>query len=159
MPLQHSSAPMPCHREKERFYLDYVYNPFTDLTSVVDEPFRLPSDWQHAKIDAAVARSVSKIEAQANQDAQAALRKEWAILRDIGTWSGKEVREYSDVVAELNGQTAHFGRLFAIFVEKNSELPLGHKDRTYKGRVVFDGSSVRDQNNDVALFQELSSSP
>eukprot|EP00959_Pyramimonas_sp_CCMP1952_P047216 985410-Pyramimonas_sp.AAC.1 len=43
--------------------------------------------------------------------------------------------------------------------QTNSELPLGHKDRTYKGRVVLDGSSVRDQNKDVALFQELSSGP
>eukprot|EP00959_Pyramimonas_sp_CCMP1952_P430589 9018241-Pyramimonas_sp.AAC.1 len=57
------------------------------------------------------------------------------------------------------GKTAHFGRSFAILVEKNSELSLGHRDRKYKGRVVFDGSSVRDQNKDMALFQELSSSP
>eukprot|EP00959_Pyramimonas_sp_CCMP1952_P090271 1889641-Pyramimonas_sp.AAC.1 len=77
----------------------------------------------------------------------------------MGTWDEKRVREYADVVAELKGKTAHFGRLFATRVEKNSELPLGHKDRKYTGRVVFDGSSVRDQKNDVALFQELSSSP
>eukprot|EP00959_Pyramimonas_sp_CCMP1952_P385485 8078659-Pyramimonas_sp.AAC.1 len=38
---------------------------------------------------------------------------------------------------------------------KNSELPLGHKDRKYKGRVVFDGSSVRDHNKDVALFKNF----
>eukprot|EP00959_Pyramimonas_sp_CCMP1952_P342737 7180153-Pyramimonas_sp.AAC.1 len=82
-----------------------------------------------------LARSVSKDEARANRDAQAALRKECNRLRDIGTWNEQGVREYSDVVAELNGQTAHFGRLFAILVEKNSELPLGHKDRKYKGRV------------------------
>eukprot|EP00959_Pyramimonas_sp_CCMP1952_P159454 3334997-Pyramimonas_sp.AAC.1 len=44
-------------------------------------------------------------------------------------------------------------------MERERELPLGHKDRTYRGRVVFDGSSVRDQNMDVALFHELSSSP
>eukprot|EP00959_Pyramimonas_sp_CCMP1952_P395555 8288194-Pyramimonas_sp.AAC.1 len=47
-------------------------------------------------------------------------------------------------------------RLISI---RNSELPIGHKDRTYKGRVVFVGSDVRDQNTEVALFQELSSSP
>eukprot|EP00959_Pyramimonas_sp_CCMP1952_P154350 3229129-Pyramimonas_sp.AAC.1 len=34
----------------------------------------------------------------------------------------------------LKGQTARFGRLFAVLVEKNSELPRGHKDRKYKGR-------------------------
>eukprot|EP00959_Pyramimonas_sp_CCMP1952_P116891 2443372-Pyramimonas_sp.AAC.1 len=121
MPLQSSSAPVPSH--------------------LADEPFQLPNDWQCAKIDAAAARSVSKDEAKANQDAQAALRKEWDILRSIGTWNEKGVRAYDDVVAELNAQTAHFGCLFAILVEKSSKLPLGHKDRKYKGRVVFDGSS------------------
>eukprot|EP00959_Pyramimonas_sp_CCMP1952_P301932 6318122-Pyramimonas_sp.AAC.1 len=77
MPLQNSSASALSHREKERVDLQYVHNPFTDLISVIDEPFQLPNDWQHANIDAAVARSVSKGEAKANADAQAALRKEW----------------------------------------------------------------------------------
>ena len=95
----------------------------------------------------------------ANKDARGALRKEWDPLCRIGTWDEKGVMEYDDVVKQLKGKTAHFGRLFAILVEKNSELPLGHKDRKFKGRVVFDGSSVKDQNKDVALFQELSSSP
>eukprot|EP00959_Pyramimonas_sp_CCMP1952_P456749 9473678-Pyramimonas_sp.AAC.2 len=129
MPLQHSSAPLPSHRGMERLKMDYLYNPFTDLISSVDEPFQLPSEWQHAGIDAAVARSVSKVEAQANPDAQAALRKEWNIWRDIGTCDEEGVIEDSDVVAQLKGQTAHFGRLFAILVVKNLELPLGHKDR------------------------------
>eukprot|EP00959_Pyramimonas_sp_CCMP1952_P396715 8312233-Pyramimonas_sp.AAC.1 len=101
MPLQSSSASALNHREKERFDLQYLYIPFTDLISVIDEPFQLPNDWQHAIIDVAVARSVSKDEAKANKDAQAALRKEWDRQRDIGTWKEDGVREYSDVVAEL----------------------------------------------------------
>ena len=46
-----------------------------------------------------------------------------------------------------------------MLVAKNSERPFGHKDRTYKGRFVFDGSGIRDQDKDIALFQELSPSP
>eukprot|EP00959_Pyramimonas_sp_CCMP1952_P376051 7876609-Pyramimonas_sp.AAC.1 len=77
MPLQDNSAASISHRDKERFDWQYFYNPFTDITSIIDEPFQLPSDWQRARIDAAVARSVSKDEAKASKDAQAALRKEW----------------------------------------------------------------------------------
>eukprot|EP00959_Pyramimonas_sp_CCMP1952_P410273 8598240-Pyramimonas_sp.AAC.1 len=73
MPLQNSSTSVPTHREKERFDLEYFCNPFTDVIPVVDEPSRLPDEWQHAKVDAAVARSASKDEAKMNQDAQAAL--------------------------------------------------------------------------------------
>eukprot|EP00959_Pyramimonas_sp_CCMP1952_P392589 8226141-Pyramimonas_sp.AAC.1 len=96
MPLQHSSAPMPGHRENGRFDLDYLCNPFTDLISVVEEPFQLPNEWRQTRIDAAVARSVSKVEAQANQDAKAALRKEWYRLREIGTWGETGVKSYAD---------------------------------------------------------------
>eukprot|EP00959_Pyramimonas_sp_CCMP1952_P111894 2340226-Pyramimonas_sp.AAC.1 len=75
MPLPDSSAPMPGHREKEIFDLDYLCNHFADLISVVEEPFQLPNKWRQTRIDAAVARSVSKDEAQAHRDAKAASRK------------------------------------------------------------------------------------
>ena len=51
------------------------------------------------------------------------------------------------------------GRIFAICVEKNAELPPDNPARKFKGRVVFQGNQVRDHNWDVALFQELGSSP
>ena len=71
------------------------------------------------------------------------------------------VREWSEVAREARGDLdkAHVGRLFAIMVEKNSELPEGQPDRKYKGRVVFQGSQVKDENWDNAMFSELSSSP
>ncbi len=111
--------------------------------------------------DSAVARSVTKKEAAANPDAQKALQKEWDRLRDINTWDESGVREWQDVEREAKAskKTVHVGRLFAICVEKNAELPQGHADRKFKGRVVFDGSFVRDQDRQVALFQELSSCP
>eukprot|EP00959_Pyramimonas_sp_CCMP1952_P320421 6705497-Pyramimonas_sp.AAC.1 len=61
--------------------------------------------------------------------------------------------EFSDVVRQRKGHATQFGRPFAILVEKKPELPIGHKDRKYKGRFVFDGSDVRDQSRDAALFQ------
>ena len=54
---------------------------------------------------------------------------------------------------EEEGRTYHIGRLFAILVESNAELPEGHQDRKFKGRVVFDGSDVVDQDKNGALFQ------
>ena len=49
--------------------------------------------------------------------------------------------------------------MFEICVEKGSELPIGHELRKFKGRTVFQGNNVRDENSDVALFNELGSSP
>ena len=76
-------------------------------------------------------------------------------------WEETKVRELADVLAESrrSGKTMHFGRVFSICVEKNSELPPDHPNRKFKGRVVFMGNNVKDENWNVALFQELSSSP
>ena len=59
----------------------------------------------------------------------------------------------------MGNKTFHIGRLFAILAEKNAELPDGHKDRKFSGRVVFDGTDVVDRDKNAVLFQELSSSP
>eukprot|EP00959_Pyramimonas_sp_CCMP1952_P091026 1905887-Pyramimonas_sp.AAC.1 len=53
----------------------------------------------------------------------------------------------------------NIGSFFVILVEENAELPDGRKDRKFKGRVVFDGSDVIDQDKNAALFQEPSSCP
>ena len=39
------------------------------------------------------------------------------------------------------------------------ELPIGHPDRKFKGRLVFQGNEVKDENAHYAIFSELSSSP
>ena len=51
------------------------------------------------------------------------------------------------------------GRIHAMCCIKKSELPEGHEGQKYKGRVVFQGNRVKDQNGDGAIFAELSSSP
>ena len=53
----------------------------------------------------------------------------------------------------------HMGMVFQICVEKDSETEKPEKDRKYKGRVVFRGNDMVDENWDVAMFQELGSAP
>ena len=91
----------------------------------------------------------------ATPDAQKAVQKEWDRLRDITTWDETKVREWQEVARECwrDGSKAHVGRVFNICVEKNSELDP--KFRKYKGRTVFQGNQVKDENAEVAMFQEL----
>ena len=110
---------------------------------------------------ASVARLVSKDEIASNPKAKAALDKEWENIRNKGVWDEKRVRECRDIVAEArrNGHTVHLGRIFEACYEKGSELPESDPRRKFKGRTVFQGNNVRDENSDHALFNELGSSP
>ena len=54
---------------------------------------------------------------------------------------------------------AHFGCIFDICVEKNSELPDGDPNKKFKGRVVFEGCHVKDEANNWAIFSEIASCP
>ena len=57
------------------------------------------------------------------------------------------------------GKTVHMGRIFGIMVEKNYELAIDDPKRKFKYRVVFQGNQVHTQNFEVAMFQDLGSSP
>jgi hypothetical protein len=59
----------------------------------------------------------------------------------------------------IRGETYHFGRAHELCYEKNSELPESNPRRKMKGRVVFLGDQVRDQDGNAAMFQELASTP
>eukprot|EP00435_Cladocopium_sp_Y103_P046789 s641_g13.t1 len=109
----------------------------------------------------AVARLVPKDEVAKNPKAKAALDKEWENLRTKGVWDESRVRECRSIVDEArkNGETVHLGRIFEACYEKGSELPSDDPRRKYKGRTVFQGNNVRDQDSDHALFAELGSSP
>ena len=48
---------------------------------------------------------------------------------------------------------------FEICSQRGSELPKGHPDQKCKGRSVFQGNKVSDENDDHAIFAELGSSP
>ena len=44
-------------------------------------------------------------------------------------------------------------------VEKGSEFPEGDERLYFKYRIIFRGNDVKDQNWDVAMFQELATTP
>ena len=119
---------------------------------------------------ACTARDVNHKERAWNVEAQKALKKEWDRLRSCGNgegcWDESRPREFDDVQAEYRGKkvTAHFGRVFDICVEKNyhlEKLPNGDlpPGRKYKGRAVYQGNNVKDQEGNWAIFQELASCP
>ena len=106
-------------------------------------------------IEACVARPVSQKERLESAGARASLDKAWSRLKKVDTWDEKGVREWSGVAAEARktGTKVHVGRIFDICVEK------GDPARKYIGRVVFQGNQVKDENWEVAMFQDLSSCP
>ena len=97
---------------------------------------------------ALVARTVGQAERMSNPKAKAALQSEWDKLRRQGVWDEKRVRPWNEVAAEARkeGRSVHVGRIFEICVEKNSELPASDPRRKFKGRVVFQGNNVSDEN-------------
>ena len=111
--------------------------------------------------NACVARTVNKAEIAAVPKAKAAMKVEWDRLRKKHVWNESVVREWDDVAdeARVAGKVANLGYLFGICVEKNSEQPEGHPSRKFKGRVVFQGNRVVDQNWQRAIFEDLGNSP
>ena len=109
----------------------------------------------------AVAPLVPKEEVRRNPKAKAALDKEWENLRTKGVWDESRVKECKSIVDEARkkGETVHLGRIFEACYEKGSELPADDPRRKCKGRAVFQGNNVGDQDSDHALFAELGSSP
>ena len=79
---------------------------------------------------------------------------EWKRLIDKHVWDVDSVREWRDVAAQalLKKTEVQFGYLFGICVEKNAELPADHPSRKFKGRVVFQGNRVVNQNWEAAVF-------
>ena len=104
---------------------------------------------------------MGKKEREETVAAMQAVEKEWKRLRDMVTWDEDSVREWREVAwtAKSKGEVAHVGRLIALCVQKGSELQDGDPEKKFKGRVVFGGDRVWDQNWDAAVFSELSASP
>ena len=71
------------------------------------------------------------------------------------------MREWSDVADEARrtGAEAHMGMLVGFVVEKNPDLALGDPRRKFKGRAVFQGNNVVNQNWEAAMFQDLGNAP
>eukprot|EP00972_Heterocapsa_arctica_P015610 2298290-Heterocapsa_arctica.AAC.1 len=78
--------------------------------------------------NACVARPVSKAEIASSAGAKAALDSECKRFRDKHVWAETVVCKWSDVAwdAQQKGTEVNLGYIFALCVEKNSELPAGH---------------------------------
>lgn len=76
-----------------------------------------------------------------------------------GTFDMNSVRDWNDLAKDTQSRklTVHVGRVFGIFIEKNSDLPK-HL-RTLKGSYAFQVNNVRDQNAENAVFDSLRSTP
>ena len=93
-----------------------------------------------------------------DKKAMGAYWKEWENLEKRKIWEWESLREWDDVSAEArdNNQEIHLGFLFGLMVEKGSEFTDEDDERRYfKCRVVFRGNDVKDQNWEVAMFQEI----
>ena len=139
---------------------DDYYFPRMPVTNEVQEHREKLED-STFPFNIAVARTVNKRELASNNDARAAVQVEWDKLRRTKCWDKDNVRVWSEVAEEARrkGVTVHVGRIFEIVVEKGAELARGDPARKYKGRVVYQGNQVKDENYDNAIFADLSSAP
>ncbi|OLP98785.1 hypothetical protein AK812_SmicGene18734 [Symbiodinium microadriaticum] len=129
------------HRPKYESNMERMHNLYLDkLEQTADELYAL------------VAKVINQNDVAKIPEAQEAMDKEWQKLLYKVCWVESQVREFEDVQKEVKqkGQKAHFGRIFDICSLKGSELPKGHPQRKYKGRSVFQGNQVRDENADHA---------
>ena len=87
--------------------------------------------------------------------------EEWKGLWDQEVFDFSTTREYDDVVKEAKrkGEKVHMARVHGLIYEKNYQLKEDDPARKFKGRGVFLGDQVKDQNMEAALFQDLGNSP
>ena len=85
--------------------------------------------------------------------------KEFQKLIDKQCWDMSKPLSKRMLKAEARreGNTCHVGFLHPLAFEKNAEM-FDEKLRVPKGRVVFRGEDVRDQDNEKATFNEQSCS-
>ena len=111
----------------------------------------------------AAAKSITRSEwlKDPRGEAARAVDQEWTSLQDVGVWDMSSVTCWNKVAykARCENRKLHLGSLFDLCVLKGSELPPGAKGRRHKGRVVFQGNRVTDEQRDHALVQDLGSSP
>ena len=90
-----------------------------------------------------------------------AMDGEWNKLSKQVVWDSNTVRGQDEVDAQArsNNIKVHFGDIFGMCGVKGSELQEGDPAKKWKGSFVFRGSDVKDEYNDTAVFNELSSSP
>ena len=112
-----------------------------------------------SKFWALVAKDIPRVQAKTTPRALEAFEDEWGKLRVKRAWLEDQVMKRWGVNRKATevGVDANFGRLHDLCVEKHSELP-DEADRKYKGRVVFGGNNITQQDGLQVLFNEGGSS-
>ena len=86
--------------------------------------------------------------------AQTAVENEWRKLEEKQSWLTDTVRSKKSVIEEAKRtkKQVHFGSLMDLCHLKNAELAI--EFQKYKGRVVFRGDIVKDQDGHTALSSD-----
>jgi hypothetical protein len=124
-------------------------------------PHRERIDSSPSLVTAMVTRPVGRQEVAREAAARAAMEKEWKGLRDKGVWRKRDARDRSGVIRDARRTERHaqFGRDHGICVERNCELPVGHRNRKRKGTVGVLGNQAVNPDFDRAVFADLGSAP
>ena len=125
------------------------------IRDMINEKIAELQTYQNYELFAAVAQAVTRQQIDKTPAAQKSLDVEWNKLKDMPAWDQDKVRECRQVVNEAikANKKVHIGRIFQICVLKGSELPEGDPRRKYKGRTVFQGNNVFDENSDYAFIR------
>ena len=96
-----------------------------------------------------------------NQDGLDAYWKEWTNLESKAVYCYSTTCEWSKVSREARdqGKEVHLAFLFGFMVQKGAEYEPGDPRKKYKYRVVLRGNDIKDQSFEVALFQEMATTP
>ena len=91
-------------------------------------------------------------------EAREALEAEWTKLERKKAWDISKVRPKAAVIreAKAQGRSVHFGSLMDLCHLKNSQM--GEEFWSYKGRIVFRGDIVKDEQGTFAVFSEQGAS-
>ena len=90
--------------------------------------------------------------------ARNAVNDEWEKLEGMQAWDVSKVKPRAEVQARAKAEdiTIHFGHVMALCHLKNAELAELYQ--RYKGRIVFRGDDVKDEDGHFAVFSEQGSS-
>ena len=91
-------------------------------------------------------------------EAREALEKGWSKLERKKAWDISRVAPKAKVIrdAKAKGRSVHFGSLMDLCHIKNSQM--GKEFWSYKGRIVFRGDIVKDEDGMFAVFTEQGAS-
>ena len=107
---------------------------------------------------ALVHKPIKLIYAMEIPDAVKAITKEWDKLKNQKAWIYESVRKKSEVIKEARetGVGIHLGSVMCLCHLKNAQLDK--KFWSYKGRIVFRGDNVKDEDGCYAIWGEQGTS-